>query len=558
MPLYDLLIRDATVMPGDGPGLRTDVAVVGDRIAEVAASISRDSARNVVAGDGLMLCPGFIDLHAHSALEPFRDPRMIPKIAQGFTTEVVNPDGLSPAPVRPDRWSDRRAYMVPLEGPGPDRWTWSTVAEYLEALDAARPATTLVPSVGHNAVRDVVLGGTSRAPDDRELRAMRDEVRKGLEAGARMLSFGLIYAPGIFARTEELIALASEAARFGAPVAVHVRNEAAGVLDSVAEMVGVARSSGAPLHISHLKAIGDASLVSPLLELIDRARSDVDVTFDHYPYGAGTTTLATILPPWALEGGIDTIVERLGDMSERRAIVRAIQRGVPGWENPYRTEGAGAFVVAQAGPPREADTGKTLDEIAEERAVDPLVGALDLLAETRLAVTSIDHYATEDTVREIFRHPLALVGSDGIFSARPHPRLYGTAARVLGRYALRERVIPVEDGVARLTARAADRVSLADRGRIRRGLRADLVLMDPARFVDTATYEDPAQVPDGVHLVVVGGKTVWESGQPHELGAGGVLRDPLPVTQLEQGGTRSSSPDSGLGARQTEMRGSMS
>jgi N-acyl-D-amino-acid deacylase len=539
MPPYDLLIREATVMPGDGPGLRTDVAIVGERIAEVAAGISQNSARMVVAGDGLMLCPGFIDLHAHSALEPFRDPRMIPKVAQGFTTEVVNPDGLSPAPVTAERWSERRAYMLPLEGSGPDRWTWSTVAEYLEALDATHPATTLVPSVGHNAVRDVVLGGASKAPDDRELQAMRDEVRKGLEAGARMLSFGLIYAPGIFARTEELAALATEAARFGAPIAVHVRNEAAGVLDSVAEMVRVARSSGAALHISHLKAIGDASLVAPLLELVEHARSDVDVTFDQYPYGAGTTTLATILPPWALEGGTDAIVGRLGDASARRAIVRDIGRGLPGWENPYGTEGPGAFVVAQAGAPREADTGKTLDTIAEERAVDPLVGALDLLAETGLAITSIDHYATEDTVRQIFRHPLALVGSDGIFSARPHPRLYGTAARVLGRYAIREGVISAEEAVARLTARAADRVSLSDRGRIRRGLRADLVLLDPATFVDTATYEDPALVPDGVHLVLVGGKTVWESGRPRTLGAGGVLRDPLRVAHLDEGGARS-------------------
>jgi N-acyl-D-amino-acid deacylase len=525
---YDLLIQGATVMPGDGPGVRADVAIAGDRIGEVAGSISRDRARSVVAAEGLMLCPGFIDLHAHSALEPFRDPRLIPKVAQGFTTEVVNPDGLSPAPVRPDAWRDRRDYLLPLEGWGPEAWAWSSVAEYLDALDATRPATTLVPSVGHNAVRDMVLGGASRAPDPRELRAMRDEVRAGLEAGARMLSFGLIYAPGIFARTDELIALASEAARVAAPIAVHVRNEAAGVLDSVGEMVTVARRSGAALHISHLKAIGDPKLIGPLLDLIDEASSDADVTFDQYPYGAGTTTLATILPPWVLAGGPEAMVGRLRDEAEREPIVRDIRSGIPGWENPYGTEGPDAFVVAQAGPPREADTGKTLAQIGDERGVDPLDGALDLLAETGAAVTSIDHYATEESVRQIFRHRLALVGSDGIFSARPHPRLYGTAARVLGRYALRERLIPVEDAVARLTARAADRVSLHDRGRVRRGLRADLVLLDPSRFVDTGTYEDPARVPDGVQFVFVAGNVAWRSGRPVEPSGGGVLRpDPL-------------------------------
>jgi N-acyl-D-amino-acid deacylase len=524
---YDLLIRGATVMPGDGPGSRADVAIAGDRIAEAADYISQDNARSVVTADGLMLCPGFIDLHAHSALEPFRDPRLIPKVAQGFTTEVVNPDGLSPAPVRPSAWRDRRDYILPLEGRGPESWSWSSVAEYLEALDATRPATTLVPSVGHNAVRDLILGGASRAPDARELRAMRDEVRIGLEAGARMLSFGLIYAPGIFADTDELVALALEAARFGAPVAVHTRNEAAGVLDSVREMVIVARRSGAALHISHLKAIGDPGLIGPLLDLIDEASSDVDVTFDQYPYGAGTTTLATILPPWVLADGVEAILARLRDETVRASIVRDMRNGVPGWENPYGTEGADAFVVAQAGPPRTADTGKTLAEIGGELGVDPLVAALDLLAETGAAVTSIDHYATEESVRQIFRHRLALVGSDAIFSERPHPRVYGTAARVLGRYALRERVITVEDAVARLTARAADRLALTDRGRVRRGLRADLVLLDPSRFVDIATYEDPARVPDGVHLVIVAGKVAWRSGRPAELDAGGVLRAPL-------------------------------
>src|SRR5215218_5969836 len=213
---FDSLIKGAIVFPGDGPGIRADVAITGDRIAAVERSLPTGNAAEVIDAAGLMLCPGFIDLHAHTALEPFRDPRLEPKVAQGFTTELINPDGLAPAPVSEDGRDDRRDYLRPLEGPGPERWTWSTFVEYLEALDDTRPATTLVPSIGHNAVRDRVMGGANRRPDREELLRMREEVRLGIEAGARTFSFGLIYMPGAFSQTEELVELAEEAAPFGA------------------------------------------------------------------------------------------------------------------------------------------------------------------------------------------------------------------------------------------------------------------------------------------------------------------------------------------------------
>jgi N-acyl-D-amino-acid deacylase len=201
---------------------------------------------------------------------------------------------------------------------------------------------------------------------------------------------------------------------------------------------------------------------------------------------------------------------------------------LPGWENVYKACGAEGIVIAHAANYRAKDVGKTLAEIGEERGCDPFVAAMDLLRETGLDVTMINHYATEEIVRIIFRHPLQLVGSDGIFGDRPHPRLYGTAARTLGRYSLKEELIPVEEAVARLTARAADRIGLTDRGRIREGLRADLVLLDPARFIDTATYDDPKQIPKGISRVFVAGRTVCADGAPTGALPGNVLREPLP------------------------------
>lgn len=529
--IADLVIRGAEVADGDHPLRVVDVAVRDGVIAAVAERLDVADVAEVVEGAGLLLCPGFIDMHAHSALEPFVRPGLEPKVAQGFTTELLHPDGLAPAPVDPARVEDRRAYLRALEGPGPDEWEWSTFEEYLEALDATRPATTLVPSVGHGAVRDLVLGAGDRAPDASELRAMRAAVRAGIEAGARTLSFGMIYLPGLYAATDELEVIAEEAAAAGVPLVPHVRNEAGGVLEAIREFVGIAQRTGAPLHLSHLKIVGHADLLDGMLTLLDDASQEIDLTFDQYPYGAGSTVLTALLPPWALEGGPPRVLARLRDSAERAAIVRDVESGLPGWENLYGACGPESIAIAHAGPERADAIGRTLATIADDERCHPMDAVLRLLEQAQLDVTMVDHYAAEDTVRAIFRHPLGLVGSDGIFGARPHPRLYGTAPRVLGRYALREQLISVEDAVARLTSRAADRLGLTDRGRVREGLRADLALLDPAAFVDTATYDDPCRTPPGVVRVLVGGTAVWTDGRSTGARPGGVGRTASPIPQ---------------------------
>ena len=525
--MLDLVITGATIYPGDAPPFDGDVGVRGDAITLVTLchkNAPLPPAREVVDGRGLMLCPGFIDMHTHSGLASFDDPFLTPKLAQGFTTEVINPDGLAPAPVSAERWQERQAYLRPLEGRGPETWPWSTVADYLDALDATRPALSLVPSVGHGAVRDHVLGSARVTPTAAQLREMRREVRLGLEAGARMLSFGLVYLPGAYAETDELIAVAEEAAAFGAPLVPHVRNEGHGLLEAVSEMVEVARRSGAPLHLSHLKSLADERLIEPLLELLEAAATEIDLTFDQYPYGAGSTLLASVLPAWAQEGGAAGTLQALGRREDRRRIARDIAHGLPGWENILGTLGADSIEIANAAAPNEETVGLTLTEIASRRGCDPVTAALDLMAESALDVTMVLHYASDRSVRTIAVHPLQLVGSDGIFGARPHPRLYGTAPRFLGRFAIREGLLPVEEAVARLTSRAADRLGLADRGRIESGKRADLVLLDPALYVDTGTYADPARTPDGVVGVWVAGRRVWKDGAPTGERPGGVVR----------------------------------
>lgn len=321
-----------------------------------------------------------------------------------------------------------------------------------------------------------------------------------------------------------MTAVCREAAPHGAPVAVHVRNEADGVLAAVDEMIRATRAAGAPLHLSHLKVLGHPRLVEPLLQRIDAASREQPISFDQYPYGAGSTSMAALLPPWAQAGDASEIVARLRDPADRAHLRRDVRDGIDGWENSLANLGPDAITLANASGDRAGDVGRTLAELAAEADADPVDVLCELLVDTGVDATMVHRYASEDAVRAILRHPLHTVGSDGIFGARPHPRLYGSAARFLGRYVLRERLLPLSEGVARLTSTPARLLGLRDRGRVAPGLRADLVLLDPSRFVDRATYDAPAQVPDGVEGVWVAGRLAWDGRRLGPERAGGVVR----------------------------------
>jgi N-acyl-D-amino-acid deacylase len=502
-----LVIRGATVYPGDGPPRQVDVGVAAGTITDVGVLTSEVDGAESVDAEGLWLCPGFVDVHAHTALRPYDDPLVPEVLAQGVTTQVICPDGLAPAPVAAGRQAERRSYLRALEGPGPDPWPWTSFEEYLDALEATRPAISLVPSIGHGAARDTVIGGERRAATSEELEEMRREVRAGFEAGATNLSFGLVYFPGAHADTDELVAVAEVAGEFGAPLVPHVRNEGAGVLEAIDEMLEVSRRSGASLHVSHLKSLGDEGLIEPLLEKLESA---ADVTFDQYPYGAGCTLLASLLPAWAQEDGAAATLTRLRDPDSVARISHDVEAGLPGWEN----------VLGTLGPDRIVVDGETI----ADRGGDPVEAVSELLLESELGAQMIVHYGSEEAIRKIAAHPLMLLGSDGIFGEHPHPRVAGSAARFLGRFAIREGVVTPEEAIARLTARAADRFGLVDRGRIELGKRADLVLLDPMAYVDTATYEEPLRLADGVEGVWVAGERAWAHGAPTGVRAGGVVR----------------------------------
>ena len=360
---------------------------------------------------------------------------------------------------------------------------------------------------------------------------MRREVARGMEAGAWGVSFGLIYTPAAYSTTEELVAVALEARRHGGLLVAHVRGESHNLLEAVGEMIDVSRQSGAALHVSHLKVLGPRNVgkLEELLELVDEAAGDgLDITFDQYPYGAAATVLSALLPPWAHEGGADDTLARLRDTGIHARLSHDLEDPGSGPENFYFHCGPDSIVVTDCGTSGPVDAvGRSVAEIAADRNVEPTQAVIDLLVETELSASMLVHYAEEATVTAITQHPLMLVGTDAIFAAKPHPRLWGTVPRFLGRYAIRDGLITLREAVARLSIRAAHRIGLHDRGAIAEGLRADLVAFDPPATIDEAWYDEPTRPARGIEWVIVGGEvTVDPEGLTGSRG-GQVARRPV-------------------------------
>ncbi len=511
--MLDLLIRGGRVVDGTGrPAYRADVAVEDGRIRAVAL-LPQATARTVIDAAGRVVAPGFLDLHSHSELALLVDPFNAPKLEQGFTFELLGQDGLSVAPLSSSTVAETRRALAGLAGdPEGIDWGWRSVDDFLGRLSGlGLSAGYLVP---HAQVRRLAMGEDDRAPTADELAAMRRLLREGLEQGALGFSTGLIYPPNSYATTAELIALGEEVAAAGGIFAVHLRSEGAGIESALDEMLEVARRSGCRLHVSHLKLAGAPNFAKLdwLITRLGQARAEgLEVTCDHYPYAAGSTVMTALVPTWALAGGPGALLRRLDDAGDRARIHA---------EMAARGEGpAGGFddvVVSDLSgttPDRAAFVGRRLTDIAAAMGLDPAAAMVDLLRETRLAAAVILHNQSEPVVQSLLPLDFRSVGSDGLMFGSPHPRAYGTAPRLLGRYVREERRLSLEEAVHSLTGRAAGQIGLTDRGRVMPGLRADLVVFDPDTIIDRATYETPTERPSGIDYVVVGGAVVVEQGK---------------------------------------------
>lgn len=514
--MFDLLLKNGRIVDGTGnPWFWGNVAITGGHITAVGRVDG--PARQVIDVDGLVIAPGFIDSHSHADFVCAAVPQAESKIMQGVTTEVVGQCGLAQAPVNPATLADLKAYLAPFIPQGVKLdWSWHSVDDYFRRIKQQGNSTNLAFLVGHGTLRLAVMGFADREPTQDELEKMKSLLAEGMAAGAFGLSSGLIYPPGCYAKTAELIELAQVAAAFGGVYASHIRNEGGQLLAAVEEAIRIGEEAGVPVSISHHKAAGRANWgqTTKTLELMAAARSrGVDITFDVYPYTAGNTLLSALIPPWAQAGSVEQMLEHLTNEESRARIKRDIAAGIPGWENLAASAGWENILIGGCAAHKEYE-GKTLAAVAESTGKDPADALMDLLVDERGEVTISLFTIDEAEMQRLLSHPLAAVGSDGWASAttgilaqgKPHPRAFGTFPRVLGRYVRELRVLTLEEAVRKMTSATAQRYGLHDRGLLKPGFAADVVVFDPQAIKDTATYQNPFQYPEGIHWVLVGGR----------------------------------------------------
>jgi N-acyl-D-amino-acid deacylase len=523
--MYDIIIKNGKVYDGTGnPWTKLDVGITDGKIVNMG-DLSSESAKTIIDAKELAISPGFIDTHSHSDLLCTRPDVHKIKLLQGVTNEVFGQDGISVAPVSEETKPLWQKQLKGLNGDIGD-WPWNTVEEYLEFLDnsgISGNATYLVP---HGAVRTLVMGFEGRTSTKEEMSQMRELVEEGMRQGAVGLSSGLVYPPNVFSNKEELIEICKGAAKYDGCFVVHIRNESNYSLDALDEVIDVARQSGVRLHVSHFKVAGKINrdkFETSLKKMVEARNEGIEVTFDQYPYTAGSTVFHAILPPWMHSGGTEEMLQRLQDPEVRRKIKEDLKKD--DFENWVLTCGWENIIITSVSTDENRHVeGKNLIEIAEARNVDVADAAFDLLIEENAGITMVIHWGNEEDVIYGMQHSLQIVGSDGIFGGKPHPRLYGTYPRVLGRFVREKGALSLEEAVRKMSGAPAQLLRLKNRGLVKEGYWADIVVFDPTTVEDMSTYENPLQEPVGIKYVLVNGKIAVHNGEFINVAAGKVIR----------------------------------
>jgi len=535
--MIDALLVGGEVVDGSGgPARRVDVAVQDGRITAIG-SLGQVKTRERVECSGRVVAPGFVDPHAHSELTLLVNPLGESKLHQGVTTELNGQCGLAPFPVRARDREAMRSVCTFIDAPV--KWQWEQIDEYLDLLARARPAYNVATLVGQSSLRAWVMGFENRPATAGEIGGMCTLLADSLARGAVGVSLGLAYPLGSFSGPEEPAALAAVCAEHEALVTVHMRSEGPGLMAALDEVLGIASCTGCRLQIAHLKCVGREhwGRAGEVLARLERAaEGGADVAYDVYPYTAGSRHLYGSLPDWVLDGGVGAMVERL-KQAETRARLRA---SLDQWARGESAAGGfslgfpNTMVTSARTEANWWCVGKRLDEIARERDQDPLDATLDLLIEEEGDVSCVLWAMSEEDVREFLRHPLGCLGTDGLAyapygplsSGAPHPRCYGTYPRFLGHYVRDEGLLPLPEAIRKCTSLPASRLRLPDRGLLREGFRADIVVFDPAAIAERGDYGRPHVYPVGLDCVLVNGQVVVRRGETTGRRGGVVVKGP--------------------------------
>jgi len=519
-----LEFRDARVLDGTGGAAFTAHVLIDDgrvrRVGDEPAGADR-----VIDLDGSYLAPGFVDMHAHSDLRLFDRPDAAEKLTQGITTEVLGQDGVSVAPVPEELTSEWAKRIESLDGSLDRRWPWTTVGEYLDELDAADPAVNAAHYAPHGNLRSHVAGFEDRELTPTELAELRERLDRAIDGGAFGMSKGMIYPPSSYGRDPELEALAEVLAERDSFVVSHVWNETDRVVESVERYLDLCHRGGCHAHVSHLKVGGRRNWgqSEDVIALFDDAEARGQrVSFDQYPYTAGSTMLAALLPPWARQGDSVDVLERLRSEETRERVAEDIASDGD-WENLARAAGTWDNVLVTRTASGDHQ-GETIAEIADRRDAEPVDAMCELLVAEDLDVTMADFVMDEGDIRRYLADARGTFCTDGIFGGKPHPRAIGAFGRILERYVRERDVLSLELMVRKAAGHPADILGLEDRGYVREGYVADLVAFDLDAVTENATYEDPLRLTDGFEYVLVGGRVAVEDGEATGARNGAVLR----------------------------------
>ncbi len=533
-PSYDAIIRGGTVYDGTGAqGVIADVAIEGDRIAAVG-DLGRAKAATEIDAGGKAVAPGFINVLSWATETLIEDGRGESDIRQGVTLEVFG-EGWSMGPLNPAM----RAESLKRQGDIKFDMPWTSLGEYLQHLETRGISPNVASFAGATTVRIHELGYEDRAPDAEELARMQELVRAAMREGALGVGSSLIYAPAFYAQTDELIALTKAAAEFGGGYITHMRSEGDRYLEAIDETIAIAKGADTRAQIYHLKPAGRANWDKSAAGLakLDAARAGgVDITANIYTYTAGATGLNAAMPPWVQEGGHDAWVARLKDPKTRKRVIKEMRAPAKGWESLYQLAGSAenVLLIGFKNDALKPLTGKTLADVALMRGKSPEDTIVDLVIEDDSRVDTAYFLMSEDNIRRNIQWPHMMFGSDegayspeGVFlKSNAHPRAYGTFARLLGKYVRDEKVIPLEEAIRRLTSLPADALKIRERGRLKTGNYADIVVFDPVVIGDTATFDKPHQLATGVSHVFVNGAPTLSDGTHTGAKAGRVVRGP--------------------------------